>query len=167
VANVAVTVLEPKTLKNSKWLRLTLGAIIGVFLLFALSVTVHGPDVSQKYANVYLGGEEFLMQVANTPKAREQGLSDTKRLNEKEGMIFSFDTPDPACFWMKDMEYNLDIIWLDANQRVLHIENDLSPSTYPNSYCSPEPATYVLEVNGATVKNLHVQLGDQITLVNR
>lgn len=87
----------------------------------------------------------YTLKAARTPVEQAQGLSDTKSLASNQGMLFINDTVDQRCFWMKDMLYPLDIIWLDSKKTVVHIEKNLSPDSYPQAFCID--AQYVIELN--------------------
>jgi uncharacterized membrane protein (UPF0127 family) len=60
---------------------------------------------------------------------------------------------------MKGMKFNLDIIWLNSEKKVIKIEQNLSPSTYPNNYCPSSFARYVLEMNSGFIKTNKIRLG--------
>lgn len=102
-------------------------------------------------------------EVARTPDALHQGLSGRSSLDDDRGMLFVFERPDTYCFWMKDMKFNLDIVWLDDTKRVVFIERDIAPDTYPNTLCPDRPARYVLEVNAGLSRRAGVQVGDQVS----
>lgn len=104
----------------------------------------------------------FRMEVADTASERAYGLSDRNELTADEGMLFVFNDYQQQCMWMKDMNFDLDIIWLDASKTIKHIEQDLSPQTYPASYCGSGPAAYVIEVNSAVAEKTHLKLGDKL-----
>ncbi|HEY5667948.1 MAG TPA: DUF192 domain-containing protein, partial [Candidatus Saccharimonadales bacterium] len=67
------------------------------------------------------------------------------------------------CFWMRHMHFSLDIIWTDAQRRVVFLKTSLSPDTYPQSYCSSKPTAYVLEVPAGTVQKTGIHLGQVLT----
>lgn len=95
---------------------------------------------------VTIGNVPVSVTVAATPQAREQGLSGAQPLRPGQGMLFVFPAEGKQGFWMKDMNYPLDIIWADASGSVVTIWRDLSPATYPQAFYPTEPALYVLEV---------------------
>lgn len=108
-----------------------------------------------KLANVVLN-----VNVANTEKAREQGLSGRAYLTPDTGMLFIFDVPDKYAFWMKDMNFPIDIIWLDENLKVVDIQKNADPSSYPKTFKPRENVKYVLEVvSGFSEKN-NLKIGD-------
>lgn len=104
------------------------------------------------------------VEVAHTPTAREQGLSGRTGLPEGRGMLFVFDTPGEYGFWMKDMQFPLDIIFIDQNLHVINIDSDLSPATYPQVFYPPTPALYVLEVPAGFAATHAIVPGSSVVL---
>lgn len=107
-----------------------------------------------------LRGEQLLLEVADTPELRTQGLSGREKLSQGSGMLFIFDNMNLYGFWMKDMKFSLDIMWLDADKKIVYIEKNLSSDTYPTIFTPASPAQYVLEVPAGFVDNSNVSLGD-------
>jgi uncharacterized protein len=62
-------------------------------------------------------------------------------------MLFVFDTDDYHGIWMKDMNYSIDIIWLDSGKTVVYMAEDVSPDTYPEVFRPDVPARYVVELS--------------------
>lgn len=109
-----------------------------------------------------LGTARIAATIADNHDSRTQGLSDTRSLPQDAGMLFVFQQDDTWQFWMKDMHYNLDIIWLDANKNVVTIASDVTPATYPQTVYSPTaPARYVLEVNAGFAAKYNVTVGEK------
>ena len=106
-----------------------------------------------------LPGETITLQIASTSAKEELGLGGRTSLSSTSGMFFVFDTPNTYGFWMKDMEFPLDIIWLDQDFNIVHIEHDLSPSTYPQIFYPGSPAKYVIEVNAGTADEFSLKVG--------
>jgi uncharacterized membrane protein (UPF0127 family) len=79
------------------------------------------------HAKVVVNGYEMSVDLAITQYQREQGLAVKNHLNENEGMLFVFEQPSRQGFWMKGMKFPIDIIWLDNNDTVVHIEQNLQP----------------------------------------
>lgn len=116
-------------------------------------------------ATVTLGGTTVTAEVADTPAAREQGLSGTAPLPEGSGMLFVFDAPGGYAFWMKDMNYSLDIIWADASGTITTIYPGLSPQTYPQAFAPSTPdALYVLEVPSGFAAAHDIKVGDTMRI---
>lgn len=91
------------------------------------------------------GKETYRVQLAQTEEARTKGLSDTTHLAEDEGMLFMFEEAGMHPFWMKDMRYPLDIVWISEDWQVLGITQDARPESFPKLFLPPSPARYVLE----------------------
>lgn len=101
--------------------------------------------LSQK-PTVTAGGRTFEVEVANTPEQQATGLSGRKQLGKNRGMLFVFEQDDFHVFWMKDMQFAIDIIWIDGDRRVAHIERDVQPDGSGATYKPARKARYVLEV---------------------
>lgn len=105
-----------------------------------------------------------LVDVADTDLKRARGLSGRSGLAENEGMLFIFEHQRRPSFWMKDMHFPIDIIWIDENLTVVDITHSLSPDTFPRTYSPELPVKYVLEVNAgfaqkhAIVSGQHAQV---------
>ena len=61
-------------------------------------------------------------------------------------MLFVFDTDDTWGIWMKDMQFAIDIVWINAEGVVVSVKAAASPSSYPEAFYPSAPARYVLEV---------------------
>lgn len=103
----------------------------------------------------------FSVTVADEPHEWRQGLSGTPSLPDQTGMLFVFDTEDRYGMWMRDMNYALDILWIDNTFTVVHIEENVTPDTYPRVFTSPQPARFVLEVPAYTVESFKLQTGNR------
>ncbi len=128
--------------------------IVGVIIILVISAFV----VSNKNSEAYLtlGNTKIKVELADTSAKQAQGLSGHESLDQDSGMLFIFDQPGHYGFWMKDMYFAIDMIWLDSDWRVVSISQNISPSTYPTAFYPATPAQYVLEVkaNWATQNNV-------------
>lgn len=102
--------------------------------------------------------------VADTLTKRIKGLSDTPFLPEGVVKLFAFGVPGSHSIWMKDMNYALDIIWIAEDGEIVHIEEAVSPETFPTSFASPVPAWFVIEANAGFVAQHQLVLGDEVIL---
>jgi uncharacterized membrane protein (UPF0127 family) len=141
---------------------------IGILLAIVLVlIIVGGAYVYQMYhatTTVVINGQAFTMQIANTDAERTQGLSGDAPLAPNSGMLFVFPQLGNYGFWMKDMNFPLDIIWVDDHFQVTHIEQSLATSTYPTIYYPDADSLYVLEVPAGTASRLDINVGDTIQL---
>jgi len=115
-----------------------------------------------KVALIAINSLRFSAEVADTPELRELGLSYRDRLEENTGMVFIFDTPTATSFWMKDMNFSIDIVWIRADGAIVDITENLAPETYPDTFRPKAPVQYVLEVNAGWAKEHNVSIGDKV-----
>lgn len=113
--------------------------------------------------SVTINNKRLNVTVADSSSERERGLSGRERLSDKEGMLFIFDSDGVYCFWMKDMKFNIDMIWLDKDKKVIHIQENATPDSYPETFCPNQEARYVLEVGAGNARKLEIKRGDKAT----
>lgn len=105
---------------------------------------------------VTVAGKEIMVRVADTEATQVQGLSGFTGLPADQGMFFLFPKVNYYAFWMKDMRFPLDVIWLkQTNQegiyKVVGVVLQVSPDTYPQAFTSPEPVDGFLELPAQTL----------------
>jgi uncharacterized membrane protein (UPF0127 family) len=61
---------------------------------------------------------------------------------------------------MKDMKFPIDMIWLDENKEVIHIEKDVKPETFPESFGPNKNAKYIIEIKANRVDQIGLSVGD-------
>jgi len=119
---------------------------------------------------VKIAGVTLKVELATTPQAQEQGLSGRNGLKENGGMLFIFNTAGKYPFWMKDMNFPIDIIWIageDSNDlRVVYIKKNASPESYPETFVSGEDARYVLEVISSFSEKNNLKVGDKVEFLS-
>lgn len=103
------------------------------------------------------------LELADTDRSRTVGLSGRPTMPDNQGMLFDFQKSSEVCMWMKDMKFNLDIIWLDATQKITKIEKNIEPNTYPKSFCDDNSA-YVIELNAGVAELAGLSEGQLIKL---
>lgn len=106
----------------------------------------------------------FQFEIASTSAARERGLSGRPDVPHDYGMLFTFDTPGMYGFWMPDMLVSIDIIWLSGDGKIIGIEQEVSPDTYPTVFYPPSPVSYVLETRAGEAKLQGLEVGSVINL---
>lgn len=103
---------------------------------------------------IIVDGNEYKVQVRDSEEERRRGLSSTTAhyLCDNCGLLFAWNEPGERVMWMKDMNYNIDMYWLDKDMQVLHAEHNVSKDSYNNSnprqskfYGRGLQAQYVLE----------------------
>jgi uncharacterized membrane protein (UPF0127 family) len=103
-------------------------------------------------------------RIADSYTERAQGLSGTAPLQDDEAMLFVFEKEGKYPFWMKGMNYALDIVWIDASSTIVHMEENISPDTYPNKIGGDVSALYVVEGTSGFIKRHSWELGQIIVL---
>lgn len=113
-----------------------------------------------------MGNKQLMVEVRETEAERALGLSYRTSLGENEGMVFKFDQPAPYSFWMKGMNFPLDMIWVREGKIVDISEQVPAPwSTQieqPETRTPKEPVDMVVEVNGGWVEKNGIRIGDSV-----
>lgn len=113
---------------------------------------------------IKIGGKEVAVEIVDNDEKRRLGLSGRKSLGKNEGMLFIFSLPARHSFWMKDMNFPLDIIWINENNQILAVSKNIVPETYPASFSPSEPVKYVLEVNAGWAEKNDIKTGDLLEI---
>lgn len=116
-------------------------------------------------AEIKVGSHTVVAELANTPEKRQLGLSGRQGLEEGRGMLFVFDQPGRHGIWMKDMLFPIDIIWLDDNGRVVGLERDVSPQTFPRIFYPESDAKYVLELKAGSAAEFGIEIGKESIVI--
>jgi len=119
---------------------------------------------SKEVSFAKIGDQTVRVTIADTPESRERGLSGRDGLASDEGMLFVFPNDEYHMFWMKDMLFSIDIVWLSRDKTVVDIAEDVSPDTFPSSFSPRALARYVLELPAGFVEEYTVQIGDEVQL---
>ena len=101
-------------------------------------------------------------EVVDTKSLRALVLSGRSKMRDNEGMLFVFDTSGRYGFWMKDMNFPLDIIWINQNGVVVKTESNLTPESYPKTFINDAEALYVLEMNAGRAGQYGLFLGSKV-----
>lgn len=113
-------------------------------------------------------GNKIQLEVADSVEEQKKGLSGRNSLAENKGMLFTFSKAEMHSFWMKDMKFPIDIIFMD-NDKVVTIYENVQPminesSTNLTLYTPTAPANKVIELNAGLVKKYDIKEGDIIKL---
>jgi uncharacterized membrane protein (UPF0127 family) len=104
------------------------------------------------------------VEIADTEAKQERGLSGRDSLPPNTGMLFVFKEPAAYQFWMKDMKFPIDIIWLAADQTITYIKQNATPDSYPTIFEPPYLSLYVLEVPAGFAEAHGLNIGDQAVI---
>ncbi len=111
-----------------------------------------------------IGSTTVKASVADSWPDRIRGLSGTILLPEDVVKLFVFDSSGLHSIWMKDMNYSIDIIWLDENGKIVHIVEEASPESYPAMFVPKASAKYVIETVAGFVKKNQITKSSIVTL---
>lgn len=160
-----------------------LGVIFGLFAIVIILVAFGGSFTSISFLNpeneatsqarkkgvvdIILRELKIEAEVANSLTLRKKGLAGRDSLEINKGVLFVFEKSSNYAFWMKDVKFSIDIIWIDESKKIVYI----SESAYPEygkkdfeltRYRTPSPAKYVLEINAGLSKLHGLQSGDLV-----
>lgn len=127
------------------------------------------PPETVKSPGIKIGLVDISVELARTSAEVQKGLSGRLSLDQDKGMLFLFDKADIYSFWMPDMHFPLDIVWISSGKKVIGISadvsNDFDPAN-PKFYRPSSPAQYVLEVNAGFAARTGIKTGDSVTFAN-
>ena len=154
-------------------MKLILG-LFGLLLLIVIVGTYSQGFVQNKFklgtqTTVTIDNQTFTVDTAKTEADQEQGLSGRQSLAKDHGMLFIFNKPDIYRFWMKDMKFPLDIIYIknDKITTILdNLQNPSSPSDYLPVYQPDQPSDRVLEINAGLARKNNFKVNDTVTYKN-
>lgn len=138
--------------------------IFGLLVFLRLDKTVDKSETKKVIITNQAGDDVIVnVEVADTKKSQAQGLSDRKELKNGDGMLFIFPGKEIRSFWMKNMNFGLDIIWLDGDE-ITKISQNLPPEggVPQNVYESGNPVNYVLEVPAGFCEKNNIKIGNKI-----
>ena len=136
--------------------------IVCGFLIIILLKKIYevGINIRESYKNIFT----FNSKLVNTNKTRKTGLMNRKnKLKENEGMLFDFIEPQVISLWMKNTYIPLDAIYFNKEGKILDLKENLIKHSL-DSVISKQLCRYVLEVNGGTIKDKKIKLGDYIKI---
>lgn len=137
--------------------------IIGFFFTQS-NLTLFGAKTTATIKN-----QTFSVDVVKTPKDKQVGLSSKTSIASNYAMYFPFDKPDYYAFWMKDMKFPIDIIFLRDGKIVSITHNAPIPPVDTENlpiYQPEEPANAVLEISAGLAQKYGFVKGDTVTFKN-
>ena len=121
------------------------------------------------FKEVTINSAGLKVEVANTKAKRSKGLSGRAALPENEGLLFLFPEPGRNPFWMKELKFPLDFIWIKGDNVVDLLENVPVPAAGVKDadlpiYTPKEDADKVLELNAGAIQKYNIKVGDTFTI---
>ena len=142
-------------------------AIVAILAaIFWLSIKPKKDQLVQPANNtseIRINGKQFSAEIASTPEKMAMGLSDRSELCQDCSMLFVFEKPSAVSFWMKDMRFDLDIVWISGDE-IVGIDKDVSHERGTAAVVHPSvPVDKVLEINAGASDRLNLRVGDKIS----
>jgi hypothetical protein len=124
--------------------------------------------VSREYVKAFLpNGFSLTAELAVTDEERQLGLMFREKINWDQGMLLVFRREGTYHIWMKNMKFPLDILWLDREKRIVHLETNVPPCPKDPcpSYSPSNPALFVLELKAGSVNKHQLKLYDKVEFI--
>lgn len=120
-------------------------------------------------AKVKIGAHSIAVDLAVTNAEKIKGLSGRAALAPNEGMLFVYDHKEAYEFWMHDMRFSLDVVWIDGEMVADISLNVPAPNAAePPAVMKPRVAVdKILELNAGTVERLGIAIGDRVEFLAR
>ncbi|MFQ5940920.1 MAG: DUF192 domain-containing protein [Nitrososphaerales archaeon] len=143
---------------------LAVPVIVAIAVVMAVIIAVmpiikqyNGTQIEYETREITIDGVKLTVEIADDSEKIAKGLMFREGLHFDRGMLFVFEREHKYQFWMMNMKFKLDIIWLDTTGKVVHIVENAEPCideahTSLCTYNPDTPAKYVLEVNSGFVK---------------
>jgi uncharacterized membrane protein (UPF0127 family) len=130
--------------------------------LFLMTIVVTGCQASTQ--KICIRQACYASDVVDTGALRQRGLMFRDSLPAGTGMFFVFDQEEVYPFWMKNMKFPIDIIWIDAARRVVYVASSVPAcASDPCAVYTPaSKAKYVLEIPAGDAMKYGIAVGDQI-----
>src|SRR3989344_4269393 len=141
-------------------------AIIFIVLVwFAVAGALKYSKTSSSHyerALISIANASLSVDIPLTRAGFSRGLGGRDALAENEGMLF-LCLPDPyQKFWMKEMSFPIDIVWIDERFTVLGVTHRVSPESFPDVFTPARPAAHVLEVNAGVAEKYGITAGAMV-----
>jgi len=122
-----------------------------------------------KTKSLQIGDKTYEIFLTENEEDMKKGLAAFDDIKDSQGMLFEFEVEDFHSFWMKDMKFDIDIIFLDKEMKVVHIFENVRKDTYKNQndykiFIPKLKSKYVIEIKSGEVKKNKLKLGDIIKL---
>lgn len=111
---------------------------------------------------VKLGGKSLKTEVTKNSTEFDKGLGGRPCILSDQAMLFPFAKPAVIPMWMKDMKFPIDMVWINTSHRVVALEINVSPKTYPDKFENKAPAQFVLEIKANESRKLGIGLGSPV-----
>ena len=120
-------------------------------------------EISTNTTIIKIADHRLTVEIADEPDEQARGLSSRESMAKNKGMLFVFSKLGKPGFWMKDMKFTIDIIWIKESGEIIGITKNISPNTFPEAFYPPSEIKYVLEVNAEWSDRNNIKIGDAVS----
>ena len=139
-----------------------LGVLLIIFVLYLFDLQTK--DLAKR--NLVINDQILSVEIADQPALQAQGLSGRKSLALDQGMLFIFPEKEIQTFWMKDMHFDIDLLWI-VDDQIIAWEKEMSAvETTEQLVTSPQPVDKVLELSAKSIERLDIAIGDKIYFID-
>lgn len=137
------------------------------FLFFIIVYFIYGLLIGPRIFNdherrgVKVGKVKYNLYISDTESKRMQGLSGVVSMPKNQGMLFIFEEPNTYGFWMKDMKFPLDMIFIREN-KVVDLKENILESSFPQIYYPATAVDAVIELHTGQIQRTNIRIGDSI-----
>lgn len=146
------------------WLMIAVVILAGIYVYARYSDVPLSQWIVPGAPVVHIQDKPFRVEIADSPREQERGLSGRSEISDVSGLFFVYDEPGFYSIWMKDMRFAIDIIWISENLEVIDIDRNVTPSTYPDKFEPSREAKYILETEAFFVETYGIKIGDPVRL---
>jgi len=147
--------------------------IIGVIGMLSIPKDVKLEQTEFPMGIIKIGNVTLQVQIADTKPLQTRGLMFQEKLPYDQGMLFVFEDEGIRSMWMLNMQFSLDLIWIDSDGRIVHIQKDTQPckSALETMACTftngnGQEAKYVLEVTSGFVDKFNITENSKLEIIS-
>lgn len=143
--------------------------IIVIAVLGLLTIAYYSFSYFNKQSTVAINGHVFEIDIAQEADEIEKGLSGRRDLADDQAMLFIFPQKQKLSFWMKDMNFSIDLLWIEGDRVVAYEKNmpvpmEDTPIRDLPRYLSPRPVDKVLEMKAGLIDSIGIKIGDIVAI---
>ena len=139
-----------------------------IFLFLIIFLIVSSVFILYKPKSELCFNEKCIeIEIMQSPEERALGLMYRQKISEDQGMLFIFDQPLKVNFWMKNVQFSIDMIFIDETNTIVHIEKNVPPCHKDPcpTYSSISEVKYVVEVVSGFCDKFNVKTNQTIEVI--
>ncbi len=150
--------MQTNNIKNKNTSRI----IVAIFLIIFSILIMICFFYMKNHKIIQINKQKFFVELALAEDEQAQGLGQRKDIKENEGMLFVFPEKKEHSFWMKDMQFDLDIIWIEEG-KIVYIAKNVSQGS-PETINPKINSDKVLEIKSGLSSKYNFQIGDSVKI---